>query len=143
MFIRHFTDPPLSLTLFSRYTFGTIRIADKPDLAGNQGVLRYQLGLLVPKEKQKCHIFVNNRKYTWQEGRDVLFDDYYPHHVINASNETRVVLFLDVRRDLHNVVLNLLNRCFLYFIRFNGNVERIVNKINLFAKMNSNDLVVP
>jgi len=43
---------------------------------------------------------VNGQDYVWKEGEAVLFDDSWPHEVINNSNELRAVLIVDVRRPL-------------------------------------------
>ncbi len=63
------------------------------------GYLRYHLGLRVPKDNPP-KIVVNGQDYVWKEGEAVLFDDSWPHEVINHSNEMRAVLIIDVRRPL-------------------------------------------
>lgn len=63
------------------------------------GYLRYHLGLKVPRHKPP-KIRVNAQDYTWKEGEGVLFDDSWPHAVINDSDEMRAVLIVDVRRPL-------------------------------------------
>lgn len=63
------------------------------------GYLRYHLGLRVPKDDPP-KIVVNGQDYVWKEGEAVLFDDSWPHEVINNSNELRAVLIVDVRRPL-------------------------------------------
>lgn len=65
-----------------------------------KGVIRYHLALKVPKEREKCFINVNGKNYHWQEGKGVLFDDVYDHWVRNESDETRVILFVDILRPL-------------------------------------------
>ena len=37
---------------------------------------------------------------SWQEGRSLVLDDTYEHEAWNETDETRVVLFLDVVRPL-------------------------------------------
>jgi aspartate beta-hydroxylase len=63
------------------------------------GYLRYHLGLRVPREKPPS-IRVAGHPYTWREGEGVLFDDSWPHEVINEAREPRVVLIVDVPRPL-------------------------------------------
>lgn len=63
------------------------------------GYLRYHLGLRVPKDNPP-KIVVNGQDYVWKEGEAVMFDDSWPHEVINNSNEQRAVLIVDVRRPL-------------------------------------------
>lgn len=63
------------------------------------GYLRYHLGLQVPKVDPPT-LRINNQPYTWKEGEAVLFDDSWPHEVINNSNEPRAVLIVDILRPL-------------------------------------------
>ena len=65
-----------------------------------KGVIRYHLALKVPKDRQKCFINVDGQNYHWEEGKGVLFDDVYDHWVRNDSDETRVILFVDILRPL-------------------------------------------
>jgi aspartyl/asparaginyl beta-hydroxylase (cupin superfamily) len=65
-----------------------------------KGVLRYHLGLIVPKEKEACRIRVGEDVRHWEEGESMIFDDTYNHEVWNDTDETRVVLFVDVLRPL-------------------------------------------
>ena len=63
------------------------------------GYLRYHLGVRVPKERPPA-IRVAGQGYVWKEGEGVMFDDSWPHEVINHSSEPRVVLIVDVPRPL-------------------------------------------
>jgi aspartyl/asparaginyl beta-hydroxylase (cupin superfamily) len=65
-----------------------------------KGVLRYHLGLVVPKHAEACRIRVGDDIRHWQEGRSLIFDDTFNHEVWNDTDETRVVLFVDVLRPL-------------------------------------------
>ena len=65
-----------------------------------KGVLRYQLGLIVPREKEACRIRVGDDFRHWEEGASMIFDDTFNHEVWNDTDETRVVLFVDVMRPL-------------------------------------------
>lgn len=65
-----------------------------------KGVLRYHLGLIVPKDRQACRIRVGDEIRHWEEGRSMIFDDTFNHEVWNDTDETRVVLFVDVLRPL-------------------------------------------
>ncbi|MGK7370147.1 MAG: aspartyl/asparaginyl beta-hydroxylase domain-containing protein [Candidatus Halalkalibacterium sp. M3_1C_030] len=65
-----------------------------------KGFLRYHLGLKVPQQADKCRIRVDDITAHWQEGKGMLFDDTYLHEVWNDTDETRVVLLLDVIRPL-------------------------------------------
>jgi beta-hydroxylase len=63
-------------------------------------VLRYHLGLVVPRDREACRIRVGEDIRHWEQGRSLIFDDTYNHEVWNDTDETRVVLFVDVIRPL-------------------------------------------
>lgn len=65
-----------------------------------KGVLRYHLGLLVPKDAEACRIRVGEDIRHWTQGRSLIFDDTFDHEVWNDTDETRIVLFVDVLRPL-------------------------------------------
>jgi aspartyl/asparaginyl beta-hydroxylase (cupin superfamily) len=65
-----------------------------------KGVLRYHLGLIVPEQAELCRIRVGRDVRHWQAGRSLVFDDTFNHEVWNDTDETRVVLFVDVLRPL-------------------------------------------
>jgi len=53
----------------------------------------------VPKENPP-KIIVNSQPYTWQEGEAMLFDDSWPHEVVNHATDYRAILIIDVLRPL-------------------------------------------
>lgn len=63
------------------------------------GYLRYHLGIEVPKEDPP-QIIINKQPHVWEEGNAVLFDDSWPHEVVNHSQERRVVLIIDILRPM-------------------------------------------
>ncbi|MEA2314922.1 MAG: ornithine lipid ester-linked acyl 2-hydroxylase [Solirubrobacteraceae bacterium] len=65
-----------------------------------KGVLRYHLGLIVPGEAEACRIRVGEDVRYWEEGASMIFDDTFNHEAWNDTDETRVVLFVDVLRPL-------------------------------------------
>jgi aspartyl/asparaginyl beta-hydroxylase (cupin superfamily) len=65
-----------------------------------KGMLRYHLGLIVPRDAQSCRIRVGDDFRHWEAGRSMVFDDTFNHEVWNDTAETRVVLFVDVLRPL-------------------------------------------
>jgi ornithine lipid ester-linked acyl 2-hydroxylase len=65
-----------------------------------KGVLRYHLGLIVPEDSESCRIRVGDDYRHWEEGSSMIFDDTFNHEVWNDTDETRVVLFVDVMRPL-------------------------------------------
>jgi len=82
-----------------------------------KGVLRYHLGLIVPQEKEACRIRVGEDVRHWAEGESMIFDDTYNHEVWNDTDETRVVLFVDVLRPLP-FPESLVNRAIVKAIRY-------------------------
>lgn len=90
------------------------------------GILRYHLSLIIPKEPDNCFLKLNGIKHVWKEGGDVMFDDTFSHSVENNTDDTRVVLFLDIKRDYNNLLLNLINNLILKLIYYNDTINDIV-----------------
>jgi beta-hydroxylase len=65
-----------------------------------KGVLRYHLGLIVPRDAEACRIRVGEDIRHWEAGKSMIFDDTFNHEVWNDTDEMRVVLFVDVLRPL-------------------------------------------
>jgi aspartyl/asparaginyl beta-hydroxylase (cupin superfamily) len=64
------------------------------------GIIRIHLGLIVPGGADVCRIRVGDKVFGWEEGKCVVFDDYFEHEVWNDTDRPRVVLFFDVDRPL-------------------------------------------
>jgi beta-hydroxylase len=88
------------------------------------GVLRYHLGVIVPKDINNCFIEVAGNKLTWKEGGGIMFDDLYRHFVKNNTDEDRVVLFVDVLRPMKSKLLTKANNKLLKFV---SKSKRILN----------------
>lgn len=65
-----------------------------------KGFVRCHLGLIVPKQRERCRMDVDGSLVCWEEGKAVLFDDSRPHEVWNDTDETRAVLLFDVPRPM-------------------------------------------
>lgn len=69
-----------------------------------RGVVRFYLGLSVPRHADgspAAVLKVDGREYRVGDGEWLLWDDTYPHEVLNDSDQVRSVLLLDVwRRDM-------------------------------------------
>lgn len=65
-----------------------------------KGLVRYHLGLKIPQPSSQCRIRVDQDVRSWEEGKSLFFDDTYDHEAWNDSDETRVVLFVDILRPL-------------------------------------------
>lgn len=96
-----------------------------------KGILRYHLGLQIPPpEAGPCYISVNNIKYTWENGKGVLFDESYEHFVHNDTPYPRIILFLDIKRPFDNEFMNILNDIILKFIELSPHNRKLVKKYN-------------
>ena len=65
-----------------------------------KGLLRVHLGLKVPAARQDCTMQVDDAMISWEEGKCVVFDDFYHHEVWNNTGEERVVLLFDFTRPM-------------------------------------------
>jgi beta-hydroxylase len=65
-----------------------------------KGLIRYHLGVLIPKPTGLCRIRVADETRPWEEGRSLVFDDTLTHEVWNDSDIHRVVLIMDIERPL-------------------------------------------
>jgi ornithine lipid ester-linked acyl 2-hydroxylase len=79
------------------------------------GVLRYHLGLLIPKIANQCGIRVGKDIRHWQEGKSLVFDDSFEHEAWNHTDEVRVILFVDVVRPL-TFPISVLNQLIIQLI---------------------------
>ena len=116
--------PGCSTIMFSVLSPGQVI---KPHIGPYRGVLRYHLGLIVPKD-ETCYINVNNIKYIWKLGQDVLFDDTYFHDVVNKTDEPRVVLFMDIKKHFDNILLDVINSFILLLMQYNNGISKIVSR---------------
>jgi aspartyl/asparaginyl beta-hydroxylase (cupin superfamily) len=101
-----------------------------PHLGSFGGVLRYHLGLVVPKDRSNCWIQVDKEKYSWEEGKGIVFDDLYRHEVHNNTNELRVVLFVDVLKPLPPA-LTKINKKMLNFVTKSKRVQESAQKAEI------------
>lgn len=65
-----------------------------------KGILRTHLGLIIPKEHEKCRIRVGDTITPWKPGEIFVFDDTYEHEVWNDTDEERVILLFDFDRPM-------------------------------------------
>jgi beta-hydroxylase len=93
-----------------------------------KGVLRYHLGLIVPQPEDLCGIRINDEVHHWQVGRSLIFDDTFTHEVWNNSDEKRVVLFVDFKRD-YVFPINILNNAMIKLIRMSPFITNVLKRI--------------
>jgi len=87
-----------------------------------KGVLRYHLGLLVPEPVDQVGIRVGGEVAHWREGESLVFDDTYTHEAWNDTDGTRVVLFVDVIRELRGG-MGVLNRALVRLIAWSPFIQ--------------------
>ena len=65
----------------------------------------------------------------WKEGEAVMFDDSWPHEVINRSREPRAVLIVDVPRPLP-ALPKLVNNVMLWGLAAPAYANKVIAKVN-------------
>lgn len=93
-----------------------------------KGLITSHLGLFVPPG-DRCRMRVDDRIVTWSEGQTLVFDDTYEHEVWNDTDETRVVLLVQVERQAH-FPGNLVAGAFLWGVRRSPFVRDGVRNLN-------------
>ena len=95
----------------------------------NKAVLRYHLPLVVPTgDVEVCGIRVGDERRAWHVGQGLVFDDTHEHEAWNLSDSVRVVLFLDVVRDVPIWLRPLVDGFGWLGARFHPSVDEIVEK---------------
>lgn len=107
-----------------------------------KGFVRFHLGVVIPNDNanRDCWIRINcdpednakrdatsierGEKYYWRNGKGMLFDDTFLHDAQNGSNETRVVLWLDLARRMPPH-LHAFNTLFLKLAHFEPTIAKI------------------
>jgi aspartyl/asparaginyl beta-hydroxylase (cupin superfamily) len=95
------------------------------------GYLRYHLGVRVPKDDPPL-IRVAGHEYVWKDGEGVMFDDSWPHEVINRSREPRVVLIVDLPRPLP-LVPKLVNNFLLWGVAAPSYANKVIGKADAYS----------
>lgn len=102
------------------------------------GFMRYHLGVIIPNnnENNECWIRVTNGvsdkskmeelgdRYYWKNGEGVLFNDNYTHDASNESDQIRVILWIDLERNLP-VPISWINSLFLNIAYSTESVKKI------------------
>ncbi len=65
-----------------------------------KGILRAHLGLIIPKDAEKCRMRVGDTINVWRPGEIFVFDDTYDHEVWNDTADERVILLFDFTRPM-------------------------------------------
>ena len=89
--------PGLVLAFFSILEPGAML---KPHRGMYKGMLRYHLGVRIPKTNRPCGLTVGGEYRPWGNGQAFVFDDSVEHFAQNESGEPRVVLIVDFEREM-------------------------------------------
>ncbi|MEZ5934226.1 MAG: aspartyl/asparaginyl beta-hydroxylase domain-containing protein [Alphaproteobacteria bacterium] len=65
-----------------------------------KGILTCHLGLIIPKEAERCRIRVEDQILVWRPGKTLMFCDGYDHEVWNDTEEERTVLLIQFDRPM-------------------------------------------
>lgn len=85
-----------------------------------KNVLRCHITLHVDNPEtaeHKRYISVGGQEHHWTPGDIVVFDDTYPHTVVNQVKGRRIVLFLDVERPYGTKAMTWLSKAFLTLLQ--------------------------
>ena len=66
-----------------------------------RGIMRFHLGLVMPRQadgRPATIMMIDHQEKRITDGEGMLWDDTYPHEVINNADEARIALLLDVWR---------------------------------------------
>ncbi len=92
--------------------------AEIPEHTGfAKGLLRCHLALRVPREQDRCVLWLDGKTHTWERDRAVVFDDTFLHAVRNDTDEDRIVLLLHFDRPM-SATGRWLHRASLEVLRF-------------------------
>lgn len=88
--------PSVKAAMFAYLAPGGVLNPHRDPYAGS---LRYHMGLATPND-DRCFIDVDGIKYSWRDGKSVIFDETYIHWVHNDTDQERLILFCDLERPL-------------------------------------------
>ena len=89
-------NPNISSALFSCLDAGK---EIPPHVGPNNGILRYTLPIVVPKDGE-CYLMIDGKRKDLNEHKGILWDDTYLHAAYNKTSGTRVALLLDIKKKM-------------------------------------------
>jgi aspartyl/asparaginyl beta-hydroxylase (cupin superfamily) len=95
----------------------------------SKGIIRGHLGLIIPGEREKCRLRVDEEICVWREGEVFVFDDTFEHEVWNDTDEERVILLFDFDRPMRPLG-RLLNNSFLGLLRLTSFYREPMRRIH-------------
>jgi aspartate beta-hydroxylase len=78
-----------------------------------RGIMRFHLGLVIPRQadgRPATIMMIDHQEKRITDGEGMLWDDTYPHEVMNNADETRIALLLDVWRPGMSWDMEMLSR---------------------------------
>ncbi len=85
----------------------------------SKGILSSHLGLIIPKDAEKCRMRVGDTINVWRPGEIFVFDDTYDHEVWNDTDEERVILLFHFDRPMR-MPGRVLNRTFVALLKLSA-----------------------
>ena len=85
-----------------------------------RGVLRFYMALSMPRPitgQRGAVLVIDDAEYRMRDGECLLWDDTFPHEVINDSDEVRTVLLLDVWRRGMSLDMTAFSRGLIAMVR--------------------------
>lgn len=76
-----------------------------------KGSIRVHIGIKTPNDP-KCRMSIGGESFFWENAKIYAFDDTYIHMVRNATDQERIILFLDVERKMKGRVAQAIVRLF-------------------------------
>lgn len=99
----------------------------------SKGILRSHLGLIIPKDAEKCRIRVGDKIQVWRPGEIFVFDDTYEHEVWNDTDEERVILLFDFDRPM-KVWGRLINNTFISLLKLTAYYQEPKKNMQTFEE---------
>jgi len=91
-----------------------------------KGVVRCLYKLKLDDKTGDIGMIVKDKEIQWNKTECIIFDDTLQHKAWNKSKGSRVVLFLDIIRELP-FPLNLFNKIFLFLVQKSKRIKTIYN----------------
>ncbi len=95
-----------------------------------RGILRLYMGISVPTGpdgRPAAVLTVDGIEHRIGDGEALLWDDTFPHEVLNNSDSDRIVLLLDVRRREMPLDMELLSRLLIGMVATGVRLKKLAN----------------
>lgn len=147
---------PKTMELFNSWEYEAVsimisRIAPNQTLPAHLGatklVLRHLMVVKAEFEPEPSALYVGHchekprdcelKKYPWEkEGQEIVFDDSFWHMADNPTNEERIALFTDMKREMRGWREQLMYDIIMYIIKVSaiGPKGTIVDNTNAFCE---------